>query len=467
MGRADSALVKFGRLTSITPVTTSRRTLHASNHRTHAVGTSAVVTTGVVMTIDGGATAWVLISTALVLFMTPGLAFFYGGMVRAKHVLGMIMQNFFAIGLMSVLWALVGFSFAFGGNGRFFGDFSFVGLKGLANMTKDVVPGYTGSLALTIPPLLFVAFQMMFAVITPALITGATADRLKFSAYSVFIGLWLLLVYAPVAHWVFSPNGWLFKLGALDFAGGAVVHINAGIAALVVVKVVGNRRGWRKEPMPPHSLPFTLLGTGILWFGWFGFNAGSALGSNGLAAQAFMNTHLAASAAMCTWLLVEKLKGGHATTLGAASGAVAGLVAITPCAGFVNSMSALAIGALAGAVCYLALAIKNKLNLDDALDVIGVHLIGGILGSLLLGIFASKSINAGGFDGLFAGGGFGLLGKQALATVVVLVFSGAMSFVIAKVIDKTMGMRITDDQETQGMDLSLHSETAYSFAGRS
>ena len=418
------------------------------------------------MTIDGGATAWVLISAALVLFMTPGLAFFYGGMVRAKHVLGMIMQNFFAIGLMSVLWALIGFSFAFGGNGRFFGDFSFVGLKGLASTATDIVPGYTGALALTIPPLLFVAFQMMFAVITPALITGATADRLKFSAYSVFIGVWLLFVYAPVAHWVFAPKGWLFKLGALDFAGGAVVHINAGVAALVVVKVVGNRKGWRKEPMPPHSLPFTLLGTGILWFGWFGFNAGSALGANGLAAQAFMNTHLAASAALCTWLLAEKLKGGHATTLGAASGAVAGLVAITPCAGYVNAMGALAVGALAGAVCYLALALKNKLNLDDALDVIGVHLVGGVLGSLLVGIFATRSVNAGGADGLFAGGGLSLLGKQALATIVVLVFSGVMSFVIATVIDKTIGMRITDDEEAQGMDLSLHSETAYSFAGR-
>ena len=392
--------------------------------------------------IDSGSTAWVLASAALVLFMTPGLAFFYGGMVRARHVLGMLMQNFFAMGLISVLWAVVGFSLAFGGKGGWIGDFSLTGLKSLGNVATQL-PGYSGDFALAIPPLAFAAYQMMFAVITPALITGATADRLKFSAYSVFIGAWLLLVYCPIAHWIFSPNGWLFKKGALDFAGGAVVHVNAGIAALAVVMVIGKRRGWRKEPMPPHSLPLTMLGTGILWFGWFGFNAGSALGANGLAAQAFMNTHLAAAAAMCTWLLAEKVKGGHATTLGAASGAVAGLVAITPCAGFVSGMSPLAIGGAAGIICYLALSLKSKFGFDDALDVVGVHLIGGILGSLLVGVFADKAANGLGGNGLLNGGGFHLLGLQLLATGATLLYSGLMSLALALASDKTMGLRIT------------------------
>ena len=431
---------------------------------------SSATTTAVLLAdIDTGATAWVLVSSALVLFMTPGLAFFYGGMVRAKHVLGMLMQNFFAIGVISVLWALVGFSLAFGGKNGFIGNFDFVGLKGLSGAAAQI-PGYVKvddvvDLTLVIPPIAFVSYQMMFAVITPALITGATADRLKFSAYAVFISAWLLLVYAPIAHWIFSPNGWLFKMGALDFAGGAVVHINAGIAALAVVKVIGNRKGWRKEPMPPHSLPLTLLGTGILWFGWFGFNAGSALGANGLAAQAFINTHLAAAAAMCTWLIAEKVKGGHATTLGAASGAVAGLVAITPCAGFVGGLSPLAIGGAAGVVCYLALGLKNRFGFDDSLDVIGVHLVGGILGSLLLGVFADTAINPGGFDGLLQGNGE-LLKDQLVATLVTLCYSGIVSFAIAKVIDMTMGMRVTGEDEDTGLDLSQHAETAYSMGGR-
>jgi ammonium transporter, Amt family len=415
--------------------------------------------------IDAGATAWVLVSAALVLFMTPGLAFFYGGMVRAKHTLAMLMQNFFAMGIISVLWALVGFSLAFGGTGRYIGDFSLVGLKSLGHGAANL-PAYVGDFALVVPPLAFAVYQMMFAVITPALITGATADRLKFSAYSIFISAWLLLVYTPVAHWVFSPAGWLFKRGALDFAGGAVVHINAGIAAFAVVKIIGNRHGWRKEPMPPHSLPFTMLGTGILWFGWFGFNAGSALAANGLAAQAFMNTHLAAAAAMCSWLLIEKLKGGHATTLGAASGAVAGLVAITPCAGFVGGVSPLIIGALAGVVCYLALSLKTKFGFDDALDVIGVHLVGGLLGSIVLGLFSEKAVNGLGADGLFYGGGLKLLGNQLLASGVTLVYSGIVSALIAIAIDKTIGLRVSSEQEQEGLDLSLHSETAYALGGR-
>ncbi len=347
--------------------------------------------------MDSGDTAWMLTSTALVLFMTPGLALFYGGMVRSKHVLGMLMQNFAAMGLIAVLWALVGFSLAFGdfGNGGVLGNLDFLGLAGVG-----IEPG----LELTIPFVLFAAYQMTFAVITPALITGATADRMKFSAYLVFIGAWLVLVYAPVAHWVFA-GGWLASLGALDFAGGAVVHMNAGAAALGVILVLGPRRGWRSEAMPPHSLPLTMLGTGILWFGWFGFNAGSALAANGVAAQAVMNTFLAASAAMLTWMLVERIKDGHATTLGAASGVVAGLVAITPCAGFVGGMSPILIGGAAGVVCVLAIGLKNRFGYDDSLDVIGIHLVGGLLGSVVLGLFADSAVNEVATDGLFLGAG--------------------------------------------------------------
>jgi len=413
--------------------------------------------------IDTGNTAWVLASAALVLFMTPGLAFFYSGMVRSKHVLGMLMQNFFSMGLVSVLWVLVGFSLAFGDGGGWIGNFDFAGLKDLA--TIENLPGYTGDFALSIPVLAFVAYQMMFAIITPALITGATADRLKFAGYTAFLALWLLLVYSPVAHWVFSPNGWLFKRGALDFAGGTVVHINAGIAALAVILVVGKRRGWPREAMPPHSLPLTLLGTGILWFGWFGFNAGSALGANALAAQALINTHMAAAAAMLGWLVVERIKGGHATTLGAASGAVAGLVAITPCAGFVGGIAALAIGAVAGIVCFLAIQLKFKLGYDDSLDVIAVHLVGGIVGSLLLGLFADTAVNGLGADGVFFGGGSTLLVDQLVAVGATILFSGVVSFVLAKLVDLTIGLRVTPEQEAEGLDLSQHAEVAYQFGG--
>jgi Amt family ammonium transporter len=411
------------------------------------------------MEIDTGATAWVLVSAALVLFMTPGLAFFYGGMVRSKNLLAMLMQNVFAMGLISILWVTIGFSLAFGGDSKWIGNFDFAFLKDVATATE--LPGYTGDFALVIPPILFLAYQMMFAVITPALITGATADRLKFGAYAVLIGLWGVLVYPIVAHWVFSPNGWLFKQGALDFAGGAVVHINAGAAALAVCLVIGPRLGHGKEPMPPHSLPWTIIGTGILWFGWFGFNAGSALGANGLAAQALLNTHLAAAAAMLGWLLVEKLVAGHATTLGAASGAVAGLVAITPCAGFVGGMAPVIIGLAAGVVCYLALKLKGLLRVDDSLDVIAVHLVGGLLGSILLGLFADTQVNALGFDGLFFGGGTDLLVDQLFASAVVLVFSFVVTFVIAKAIDATMGLRVSADDELVGLDQTQHAETAY------
>jgi len=414
--------------------------------------------------MDTGNTAFVLAAAGLVLFMTPGLAFFYGGMVRSKNVLGMLMQNFFAMGLVSVLWALFVFSLAFGKDmgGGLLGGFDFAGLKGLGDVGLSL-PGYSGDAALTIPPLAFVAFQLMFAIITPALITGAVADRMRFSAYAVFIGLWVVLVYAPVAHWVFSPTGWLFKRGALDFAGGTVVHVNAGVAALALVIVVGKRRHWPQEAMPPHSLPLTLLGTGILWFGWFGFNAGSALKADGLAAQALINTHMAAAAAMLSWLVVERVKDGHATTLGAASGAVAGLVAITPCAGYVGAMSAVAIGFVTGVACFLAIQLKFRFGYDDALDVVGVHLAGGLVGSLLLGLFASEAINSAGADGLFFGGGLDLMGKQILAVGATLVWSFVISVVLAKVIDLTMGLRVSPDDEAQGLDLTQHAETGYSY----
>ena len=410
-------------------------------------------------TIDSGATAWVLTSAALVAFMTPGLAFFYAGMVRSKNVLGMLMQNFFAMGLISVLWAVAGFSLAFGGTGKYIGNFDFALMKDLA--TIESLPGYTGDFALAIPVLAFFAYQMMFAVITPALITGATADRLKFSAYAVLIGIWAIIVYPTVAHWVFSPNGWLFQRGALDFAGGAVVHINAGAAALAVILVLGNRKGWPREAMPPHNLPFVMLGTGILWFGWFGFNAGSALLANGLAAQALVNTHLAAASGMLAWLLVEKLRAGHATTLGAASGAVAGLVAITPCAGFVGGAAPIIIGLVAGAVCYLALTLKTRFNFDDSLDVVAVHLIGGISGALLLGLFADTKVNSLGFDGVLFGGGSKLLVNQLIAIGATFVFSFAITWAAAKIIDATIGLRVSAEDELVGLDQSQHAESAY------
>ncbi len=404
---------------------------------------------------DSGDTAWLLIATALVLFMTPGLALFYGGMVRARHVLGMLMQNVFAMGLIALVWVIVGFSLAFGraGDGGWLGNFAYAGFHHV---------GQAPAAGMTIPFVLFAAYQMTFAVITPALITGATADRLKFSAYCAFIVAWSILVYSPVAHWVFA-GGWLARRGALDFAGGAVVHINAGAAALGVVLVLGKRKGWPDTAMPPHSLPLTLLGTAILWFGWFGFNAGSALGASGLAASAATNTFIAASAAMVSWVVAERFKEGHPTTLGAASGVVAGLVAITPCAGFVDTWAALVIGLVAGVVCLYALGLKTRFGFDDSLDVVGVHLVGGLLGSILLGLFADTKINPAGHDGLFIGGGAHLLGEQALASIFTLVFSFCVSIAIAKILDALIGIRVADDAEIAGLDLSLHAETAYQF----
>ncbi len=410
--------------------------------------------------MDTGNTAWVLMSTALVLFMTPGLAFFYGGMVRSKNVLGMLMQNFFAMGILAVLWAVVVFSIAFGdaGDAGWFGSFEYAFLKDVPVGVPDP-EGFFGFL--TIPFVLFAAYQMTFAIITPALISGATADRMKFSAYAIFISLWLIFVYGPVAHWVFG-GGKLASWGALDFAGGTAVHINAGAAALAVVIVLGARKGHGTEPMPPHNLPLTMLGTGILWFGWAGFNAGSALAADGIAANAIMNTFLAASAAMLGWLLVERLRSGHATTLGAASGAVAGLVAITPCAGFVGGMAPIYIGAFAGAVCYLALGLKSLLRLDDSLDVIAVHLVGGLVGSILLGFFADDAINGVVTnEGIFVGGKGALLWDQIAASAVTLGYSFVASFIIAKVLDMTMGIRVDSAAEDEGLDLSQHAEAAY------
>jgi Amt family ammonium transporter len=393
--------------------------------------------------MDSGDTAWLLTSAALVLFMTPGLAFFYGGMVRSKNVLGMLMQNVFAMGLISVIWACIGFSLAFGGDGSLLGNLDYAFVYDIADQEG----------------MAFFAFQMMFAVITPALITGATADRLKFSGYALFIGLWSILVYSPVAHWVWDGGGWILEMGTEDFAGGAAIHINAGIAALAVVTVVGGRRGHGTEPMPPHNLPLTVLGTGILWFGWFGFNAGSALAANGIAAQALVNTHLAAAAGMLAWLVAERIKTGHATTLGACSGAVAGLVAITPCAGFVGDMSPIVIGAVAGVGCYLALRVKETLRLDDSLDVIAVHLVGGLIGTLLLGFFGDSEIL--GADGLFFGGGVELLKDQFVGALGVLVFSGVVSYALAQIVERTVGLRVDPDGELVGLDQSQHAESAY------
>jgi Amt family ammonium transporter len=409
--------------------------------------------------VNAGDTGWVLISTALVLFMTPGLALFYGGMVRSKNVLGMLMQNYFAMGILAVLWACIVFSLAFGnsGDGGWIGNLDFAFLHDVG-VGKSSEPFFE---FLTIPFVLFCAFQMTFAIITPALITGATADRLKFTSYAVFISVWLVLVYAPVAHWVFA-GGWLAEMGALDFAGGAVVHINAGAAALALVLVLGKRKGYPETRMPPHNLPMTMIGTGILWFGWAGFNAGSALAANGVAAIAIMNTFLAASAAMLGWLVVEFLREGKATTLGAASGAVAGLVAITPCAGFVGGMAPIYIGGFAGIVCCLALALKRMGKFDDSLDVVAVHLVGGLVGSILLGFFADSAVNSVVTnEGVFLGGGAELLKDQVVASVVTLAFSFVVTIIIAKAIQATMGLRVSEAQEDEGLDLSQHVETAY------
>jgi Amt family ammonium transporter len=412
-------------------------------------------------TVDPGATAWVLASAALVLLMTPGLAFFYGGLVRSKNVLGMLMQNFVAIALVGVVWVLVGFSVAFGGDGnRFIGNFDFAGLQNMG----ETIPGYLDSFAQVIPPTVFVTFQMMFAIITVALITGATADRWKFGAFVPFAVLWSVLVYSPVAHWVFSPQGWAFQRGALDFAGGTVVHINAGAAALAMAILLGRRRGWPKDRMRPHNVPFVMLGAGLLWFGWFGFNAGSALGANQLAGFAFLNTNTATCAAMLAWIGVEKLRYGKPTAVGAASGAVAGLVAITPAAGFVSPLGSLVVGLLAGGLCALAVSLKTRLGFDDSLDVVAVHLVGGIIGSLCVGLLSTVDVNTLGADGLFYGGGAALLGKQALVVLVVCLYSFAATFVIGFLVNLVIKNRVPAEVEDEGLDTAVHGESAYEFS---
>ena len=407
--------------------------------------------------MDSGNTAFVLASAALVMFMVPGLALFYGGMVRTKNVLGTLVQSMFALGIVSVLWVLIGYTLAFGPDkGGFIGGLDFLGFAGVGQEVNDELAG-------TIPHVSFAVFQMMFAVITPALITGAFAERMKFSGYALFTALWLVFVYAPVAHWVWAPGGWIREMGALDFAGGTVVHINAGVAALAAAIVVGRRKGFGTRAFVPHNLTMTVLGAGILWFGWFGFNAGSALAADGLAASAFLATNLGAAAGAGGWALVDAAKERRPTTLGVASGAVAGLVAITPAAGFVSPLPAIAIGLAAGLVCAWAVGLKFRLGYDDSLDVVGVHLAGGVVGALLTGVFADLAVNGDGAAGLLAGGGLGLAGKQLVAITATVAFSLVISLVLLKVVGATVGLRVTEAAETAGLDLAQHSEAGYAF----
>jgi Amt family ammonium transporter len=403
--------------------------------------------------IDTGDTAWLLVATALVMFMTPGLALFYGGLVRTKNVLGTIMQSFFALGLVSVLWVLIGYTLAFGKDiGGLIGGLEFLGFQGVGQAPSDVY-------APTTPHVGFALYQMMFAIITPALITGAIAERMKFSAYVLFLGLWSILVYSPVAHWVWG-GGWLFELGALDFAGGTVVHINAGVAALAAILYMGKRRGYGKEAFVPHNVPMVITGAAILWFGWFGFNAGSALAANGLAFSAFAATHIATAAAILGWLIPEAIRHGKPTTIGAATGAVAGLVAITPAAGFVEPWAAIVIGLAAGVICWAAVDLKGRLKYDDSLDVVGVHMVGGIVGALLVGVLASTAINE------FSVAGLGQLGTQAIAVGVTLGFSFVATWIILWVVDKVIGLRVTEEDEITGLDLSQHQEVGYTLVDR-
>ncbi|MEY3156281.1 MAG: hypothetical protein RL057_68 [Actinomycetota bacterium] len=421
--------------------------------------------------VNAGDTAWVLASSALVLLMTPGLAFFYGGMVRAKSALNMMMMSMVTIGVVSVLWVIYGFKLAFGyeANSQWYGSFSLSGLGDVVNELTNNGGVYP------IPLLVFAAFQLMFAVITPALISGAIADRTKFVSWIVFVAIWVSIVYFPVAHWVFAFGnkegdtvtgaGFLASRGVQDFAGGTAVHINAGAAALALAIVLGRRIGWQKSPMRPHSLPLVLLGAGLLWFGWFGFNAGSALGANNIAGLAFINTQVATAGALLGWILTEKMRDGHPTTLGAASGAVAGLVAITPACAFVAPWAAVVIGFIAGVLCALAVGLKYKLGYDDALDVVGVHLVGGIVGSLAIGFFGSSAVNSLGLDGIFYGGGTALLAKQALGVVLVFAYSFVATLIIGYLIEKTIGFRVQSEKELIGVDQTEHAESAYELGG--
>ena len=423
--------------------------------------------------LNGGDTAWMLASTALVLLMTPGLAFFYGGMVRTKSVLNMMMMSMVTIGIVSVLWVIYGFELAFGysSDSPWFGGIGFSGFGGMVNDLTNNGGIYP------IPVLVFAAFQLMFAVITPALISGAIADRAKFSSWAIFVAIWSTVVYFPVAHWVFAfgnkigdtvtSTGYLAGKGLEDFAGGTAVHINAGAAGLALAIVLGKRIGWRKESMRPHSLPLVMLGAGLLWFGWFGFNAGSSLAANGIAGLAFMNTQVATAGAVLGWLLVEKIRNGHATSLGAASGAVAGLVAITPACAFVAPWAAVVIGLISGILCSLAVGIKYKFGFDDSLDVVGVHLVGGIWGSLSIGLFGTHVVNSIGLDGILYGGGTDLLVKQALGVGMVAGYSFVVTLIIGYAIEKTIGFRVSREVEIEGIDLKEHAESAYELASSS
>jgi ammonium transporter, Amt family len=411
--------------------------------------------------IDKGDTAWLLTSSALVLMMTaPGLALFYGGMVRQKNALATLMQSFIIMAVISIQWVLWGYSLAFGPDkGGIIGGLDWIGLRGVGPEPFDAY-------SKTIPHQVFMLFQMMFAIITPALITGAFAERKKFSAFLLFTVLWATFIYDPLAHWVWGDGGWLKKLGALDFAGGTVVHISSGVSALVCAIMLGKRKGYGHQPMQPHNLPMTVMGASLLWFGWFGFNAGSALEANGLAASAFLATNTAAAAAALGWMFTEWMARGKPTVLGAASGAVAGLVAITPASGFVGPVSSIIIGGLAGALCYMACNLKSKLGYDDSLDVVGVHGVGGTFGALATGLFASKAVNDAGGDGLFFGNP-GQLWTQIVAVLATYVLAIVGTWVILKVVDAIVGLRVSDEDEVAGLDLSQHSETAYAMGGGS
>ena len=404
--------------------------------------------------MNTGDTAFMLIASALVMFMTPGLALFYGGLVRSKNVLATIMQSFICLGIVSIIWVAYGYSLAFGPDvGGFIGNLDWTWLNGVGTGP--------GPYSNNIPNLLFCAFQLMFAVLTPALITGAFAERMKFSAFLIFTFLWCSLVYMPVCHWVWG-GGWLEKMGVLDFAGGTVIHINSGMAALAAVLIMGKRKGWGHEIFHPNNLPATILGGGILWFGWFGFNAGSALTAGGSATLAFFTTQVAAGAASLSWVFAEWILQGKPTTLGAASGALAGLVAITPAAGFVSPVSAIIIGLVAGVLCYMAVLAKSRLGYDDALDAVGVHGIGGIWGALATGLFASVAMNPHGANGLFFGNPHQFL-IQAMGVGATMIYSFVVSFIILKAVDITVGLRVNIEDEVQGLDISQHSEVGYSL----
>lgn len=404
--------------------------------------------------VDAGDTAWLLASAALVMLMTPGLALFYGGMVRSKNVLVTMLHSFVALAVITVQWVLVGYSLSFGPDiGGFIGGLDWFGLRGVG---LEPNPAY----AATVPHLAFMIYQCMFAVITPALISGAFAERMKFSAYVLFILLWSTLVYDPVAHWIWGAGGWLKASGALDFAGGMVVHLTSGISALMAAIIIGKRKDYLKEPITPHNLPMTVLGAGILWFGWFGFNAGSALSAGGLSTMAFVTTHTAAATATVVWVIVEWIHRGTPTMFGAATGCIAGLATITPAAGFVSPGAAIAIGAGAALLCYTALNMKARFGYDDSLDAFGVHGIGGITGTLGVGLFASLAVNSGGANGLLLGNP-GTLIMQAKAIGIVAIYSLAVTFILLKVIDLVVGLRVDDAHEVMGLDLSQHSESGY------